>query len=245
MYSEAVAVSRELGDQGAEARALGNLASVRYEQGNVAEANRLDTQALTIKRAIGDQRSIAFSLINIAETAADLGRLDDAERMYTESRAINEKLNAKLALAYSLGGLSVVAMRRDQLPLAQQLIEQALALRRETRDASGVLDAEITLITVLLERAQIDVAVTTLDGLSDALKTAPPEQAARAAIVRARMLREQGRAADGRQLLKSVMERSAEGYSAATGVAGDGRRPGACRTGSAPIPSCIAGRSPR
>ncbi|HEV8410844.1 MAG TPA: protein kinase, partial [Gemmatimonadaceae bacterium] len=220
MYTEAVSVSRELGDQGVEARALGNLASVRYEQGNIAAANRLDEQALAIKRAIGDQRSVAFSLINIAETAADLGRLDDAERMYTESRAINEKLNAKTALAYSLSGLSLVALRRDQLPLAQQLIEQALALRREAHDSAGVLDAEISLANVLLERGQHDGAATAIEGLSDATNT-PPEQGARAAAVRARILREQGRAAEGRKILAAARQLSTEGFSAATAVALD------------------------
>jgi len=219
-YTEAIAVSRELGDQNAEARALGNLASVRYEQGDVAEANRLDEQALTIKRAIGDQRSIAFSLINIAETAADLGRLDDAEKMYTESRAINEKLNAKLALGYSLNGLSVVALRRDQLPLAQQLIEQTLTLRRQTGDAAAVLDAQISLANILLERGQVDAAASVIKGFSESSDTAP-EQGARAAVVRARMLREQGQAAEGRRVLFSAMKRSTEGFSAATALALD------------------------
>jgi tRNA A-37 threonylcarbamoyl transferase component Bud32/tetratricopeptide (TPR) repeat protein/TolB-like protein len=219
-YTDAIAASRELGDQNAEARALGNLASVRYEQGDVTEANRLDEQALAIKRAIGDQRSIAFSLINIAETAADLGRLDDAERMYTESRAITETLNVKLALAYSLNGLSVVALRRDQLPLAQQLIEQTLALRRQTRDTAGVLDAQISLANILLERGQIDAAAGVIKGFSES-PDAAPEQSARAAVVRARMLREQGQPAEGRKVLSSATKRSTEGFSAATAVALD------------------------
>jgi tRNA A-37 threonylcarbamoyl transferase component Bud32/tetratricopeptide (TPR) repeat protein/TolB-like protein len=219
-YTEAIAASRELGDQNAEARALGNLASVRYEQGDVAEANRLDGQALTIKRAIGDQRSVAFSLINIAETAADLGRLDDAEQMYAESRAINEKLNVRVALGYSLNGLSVVALRRDQLPLAQQLIEQTLALRRQTRDAAGALDAQISLANILLERGQVGAAADVIKGFSESADTAP-EQGARAAIVRARMLREQGNAAEGRKVLSSATKRSTEGFSAATAVALD------------------------
>ena len=219
-YTEAIAASRELGDQNAEARALGNLASVRYEQGNVAEANRLDEQALTIKRAIGDQRSIAFSLINIAETAADLGRLDDADKMYTESRVINEKLNVKVALGYSLNGLSVVALRRDQLPLAQQLIEQTVALRRQTRDTAGVLDAQISLANILLERGQVEAAADVIKGFAESADT-PPEQGARAAVVRARMLREQGHAAEGRTVLSAAMKRSTEGFSAATAVALD------------------------
>jgi len=146
--------------------------------------------------------------------------LDDAEKMYTESRAINEKLNAKLALGYSLNGLSVVALRRDQLPLAQQLIEQTLTLRRQTGDAAAVLDAQISLANILLERGQVDAAASVIKGFSESSDTAP-EQGARAAVVRARMLREQGQAAEGRRVLVSAMKRSTEGFSAATALALD------------------------
>jgi lipopolysaccharide biosynthesis regulator YciM len=129
-------------------------------------------------------------------------------------------LNVRVALAYSLNGLSVIAVRRDQLPLAQQLIEQTLALRRQTRDAAGVLDAQISLANILLERGQVDAAADVIKNFSESPDTAP-EQSARAAVVRARMLREQGRAAEGRKVLSSAMKQSTEGFSAATAVALD------------------------
>jgi serine/threonine protein kinase/tetratricopeptide (TPR) repeat protein len=219
MYDEAVTVSRELGDQGAEARALGNLASVHYEQGNVLQAQRFDEQALSIKRAIGDQRSIAFSLINIAETAADLGKLEEAQKMYEESRAINEKLDAKGPLSYSLSGLSTVALRRDQLPLAQEMIEKSLQLRTAINDIEGILDAEISLANVVFEREDITAASEVLRRISDRIEHGAPEQVARAAVVRATLLTRQGRAREGRSVLSPILQRSAEGYGAATGVA--------------------------
>jgi hypothetical protein len=113
-----------------------------------------------------------------------------------------------------------VALRRDQLPLAQQLIEQALALRREAHDSAGVLDAEISLANVLLERGP---ARRGSDGDRRAVRCDQPaaEQGARAAAVRARILREQGRAAEGRKILAAARQLSTEGFSAATAVALD------------------------
>jgi tetratricopeptide (TPR) repeat protein len=216
MYDEAIQVARELGDRNSEARALGNLASVRYEQGDIVEAQRFDQQALSIKRAIGDQRSIAFSLINIAETSADLGKLKAAEEMYRESAAIGEKLQDELVIAYADMGLSVVCVRRDRLADAETLIDKALALRRQARDAMGAVDAQISRASVLVERKESEEAASALAAVEPKVEANDFERLARIAVVRAEILLQKGLPEKSTELLSSLLGKPAGTYSLAT-----------------------------
>jgi tetratricopeptide (TPR) repeat protein len=196
MYQEAAKVSGQIGDQNAAARALGNLASVEYEQGHVVEALRLDEEALGIRRTLGDRRSIAFSLSNMGETAADLGRLDRAEKMYAEARDIAMQLGDKGELSYALSGLALVAGRRDDLESAHSLLEEAMRLRREIGESDGELEARVALAAVLVEEGDRQRAGQLANGLPS---STTPETLALGAVVRARLALEEKRIADARK----------------------------------------------
>ena len=139
--------------------------------------------------------------------------------MYGESIEIIEKLGSKSLLASALMGLATVSARRDQLPLAQSQVEKAVALRNELSDSEGLLDSEIRLAGILLERGNPAAAGQTIERLETPLTTAPPEVTANAAVLRATLSLRDGSFEVGRLAVEEAMRRSKEGYGAATAVA--------------------------
>jgi ATP/maltotriose-dependent transcriptional regulator MalT len=139
--------------------------------------------------------------------------------MYGESVAILEKLGAKNLLTTALMGLSTVAWRRDQLPLAQSQVERAAALSTEISDSEGLVDAEIQLAGILVERGNLAAASDTMARLETALQSASPESFARAAVLRATLSLSNGSLQAGRASIEEATRRSKEGYGAATSVA--------------------------
>ncbi|MDT9697312.1 BTAD domain-containing putative transcriptional regulator [Streptomyces sp. P17] len=89
----ALRVARRLGDEAAEAYALGDLAGVHFMSGRQNEALALNDEALAIWQRLGHLSWMRRSLNNRGLLLEGLGRYEDSERALRQSLAYSRRLN--------------------------------------------------------------------------------------------------------------------------------------------------------
>ena len=141
-YEESLSIFRELGDRGAVAATLHNLANTAQAEGNFAQAQLYGEEALEKFRQLGSARGIAISLSNVAGTLHQQGQNDRARPMLEESLAIFRELNLKDGIAHNLDILGLVASSYGDYASARSMHEESLAILRrlgDKRKIAGVL----------------------------------------------------------------------------------------------------------
>src|SRR6266576_5101503 len=79
---EAVAISRDTGDQSGLAGALSNFASVLSAEGNPTAAKDMLEECLRIWRQAGEKNGIASALVNLADVRFTLGDLERSQKLF-------------------------------------------------------------------------------------------------------------------------------------------------------------------
>ena len=115
-------------DEALTARALHQLGTIAYLQGDYAEARRLYRQSLETFERLGDQSSKATTLHQLGMIAQAQGDYAEARRLYQQSLEIDERLGDLLGKANSLGQLGIVAYQQDDLERALVLTIQTFLL---------------------------------------------------------------------------------------------------------------------
>ena len=149
---------REAGDRLGVATALNNLASVRFDQGDLAGAKALYDETLATYREIGDKGSIALALNNLAVILRSQGDLQAARGLYEEALAACQETGNRLGEASALNNIGGLLSTQGDLDGAKERLERALALRREMADQSGAAYALHNLASVFRKRGDLDQA---------------------------------------------------------------------------------------
>jgi predicted ATPase/DNA-binding SARP family transcriptional activator/DNA-binding CsgD family transcriptional regulator len=132
LHGQALALYRQLGDEGGVAFSLNCLGNHQDEQGNHGRAVPLLEEALAISRRIGDRRTTADALWNLAEVARHQGDYERAKTLGLESLALTREMADKLELARTTGWLGMVtAYNSDDHDAAEGFLKESLALNRE------------------------------------------------------------------------------------------------------------------
>jgi predicted ATPase len=191
-YEEALALSREAGDELGIAEALDNLGTIASVEGDLDRATSLREEALALRRSSGDRRGIAVSLINLGTVAYQEGDADRASALFTEARDLSRAAGDQWLLATALGNLGGALSLQarlasgEELPSLQDttevetqaamLLREALALWRDLGDREGILDCLLSLATIA---ARTDgVRAARLLGAAEALAAATGHQLA-------------------------------------------------------------------
>jgi tetratricopeptide (TPR) repeat protein len=195
-YEEAAELFRELGDQRRLAVTLGNLASIRFGDGDMSGARTLREEALALARKIGDDRTATYALQGLAsvlrvqgELAAGRARLE--EGVAAATRAGDAVLAARMRIE-----LASVLVDLDQHEAADAAISPAIEVLHAHKlgafEAAG-RNQQARALLVEDRRAEAQAAVEA--GVA-ALAGEDGETAWALALTAARVRGASGRAAD-------------------------------------------------
>lgn len=116
------------------ANAIGTLASVSKDQGDLVRARELYSQSLALRERIGDVGGRAADQNNLGLIAQSLGDIAEARRAFASSLAINRQYDRPANAATNLTNLANVATVTAEFENAAALYREALAIYRDRED---------------------------------------------------------------------------------------------------------------
>ena len=91
-HQQSLAITREIGDRGGEAKSYNNLGNVYYSLGEYQKAIEFYQQSLAITREIGDRGGEANAWFNLGLTYYKLDRISEAKEAFLQSRELFQAL---------------------------------------------------------------------------------------------------------------------------------------------------------
>jgi predicted ATPase len=169
-HGEALALYRELGDEGNAAFALLCLGVQDLDQGEHEGARPFFEDALAISRELGDKRNIVYALHNLAEVARHTGQYEQARTLGMEAVSVSLEMDDKWTVARNFVWLGIVtAYRGDDYEEAAGFLEEGFALIREVGDWEFVAYAMDCFAVIAGAKAQGERAAR-LWGAAEALR---------------------------------------------------------------------------
>lgn len=138
LLEQALAIRKELGDQGAVAASLLSLGRLACLRGDYERALSLLEESLALSRMLGNRRDIAVALNSLAVLADARGDPAAAESLFDETLEIARALEDRMLIAASLMSLGVVADLSGDYAAARRYYEESLALRTGLGDRIGI-----------------------------------------------------------------------------------------------------------
>ena len=137
LYTQSLAIARDIGDRRGESTALGGLGLCHLDLGAHRQAIDLHTQSLAIARDIGDRRGESTALGNLGLCHLDLGDYRQAIDLHTQSLAIARDTGYRDGEDATLGNLGLCHLDLGDYQQAIDLLTQALAIARDIGDRQG------------------------------------------------------------------------------------------------------------
>jgi len=128
---EALALYRELGEEGEAARMLANLGSVAVLEGDYERAMALLEETVPLFRAADDDRALAVTLSNLASIAKLRGELERSLTLGEEGLAVARAGGQREATSVSLHNLGRTALQLGRHEEARRRFAESLELGRE------------------------------------------------------------------------------------------------------------------
>jgi DNA-binding SARP family transcriptional activator len=147
-HEAAVAAARRRGDRAAEARALGDLGTIRRLTDDFPAAARDLEDALRICRELGDRPGEAVTLNGLGIVRQQTAEYPAAVRDFGQALAIYRDLGDRLGEAGALRGLGDLRQQTGDYPAAARDLGQALAIYRDLGSRLGEGNALCGLGTV-------------------------------------------------------------------------------------------------
>jgi tetratricopeptide (TPR) repeat protein len=141
-HEQALALYKELGDEGNAAFALLCVGVQHLEQSEHEHAKPFFEEALTISRELGDKRNIGYALHNLAEVARHTGYYEQARALGMEAVSVSREMDDKWSEARDFVWLGILtAYKGDDYEEAAGFLEEGFALIREVGDWEFVAHA--------------------------------------------------------------------------------------------------------
>jgi len=173
-FGEALALSRQLGDERGVGHALNCLGVIALHREDHESASVLFLDALARFRALGDGWSVAFTATNLGWIAETDDLLAEAGSWYGESRQIWESVGDEHGLARAKADLGRVARRRGDTVEAAALLEEALQVFQRLGDRRLAAACLLELAAVAARRKRRELAallVGAAEGVRDSLRS--------------------------------------------------------------------------
>jgi tetratricopeptide (TPR) repeat protein len=162
-FQEALAISRDYGDQSGVAWCLGHMAELALLRGSDREARALAEESLAIHRQCGGTTDLSFSLGVLCRVATHQSDYGMARALAEERLAIYREMGEKVPTARLLIDLGVVARMQGDYPGAQVHFEESLTIFRELGDQRGHASALTGLGYVTFLQGDLDTAQALLE----------------------------------------------------------------------------------
>jgi CHAT domain-containing protein len=140
------------------ARALGDLASVHAESGEIDLARKELDEAIAIKRSIGQDESTAQSLIQAADLAYQQADVEKARRFVEQSRQIFAAAHKLNSVANAINFLAVIARDEGKLDEAATRAEEGLGLARKNGNWAAVSGSARVFASIRVKQNKLEEA---------------------------------------------------------------------------------------
>ncbi len=157
MYLQALPMFRLIDDKRAQARAIGNIANDRLDQGDLPGAAQRYEETLQLAREAADTGIAALVLDNLSSVYRLLGELARAKQALEESLAIQQKNGNRNASAYVMYHFGYLLLDEADFSGARKMYEQALAIRNSAGDQLTIAETRLGLAELSLEEARSPV----------------------------------------------------------------------------------------
>ena len=147
-----------IGDVRVAANALGELAGVSEERGDLAQARDRYTQTIALRERIGDSRGLASAYNNLGLLALDAGDLEGARRQLEAALVLNRRDRREAEAATNLLNLAGVASTDGNFGRAEALYRDALATWRSQGRWADAADGYVGLGQLELRRGDYPAA---------------------------------------------------------------------------------------
>jgi ATP/maltotriose-dependent transcriptional regulator MalT len=169
-HGQALALYRQVGDEGAAAFALLCLGAQDFERGEYERARPFLEEALAISRELGDKRNIGYALHNLAEVARHTGHYEQARTLGMEALSVSQEMDDKWTVARNFVWLGMLsAYKGDDYEEAAGFLEEGFALIREVGDWAFVAYAVDSFAVIAGAKGQGERAAR-LWGAAEALR---------------------------------------------------------------------------
>jgi predicted ATPase len=158
MFTESVALTRELGDQRGLARALLHLGHVKANALEFEAAGALLDEAIQLSRANGDLIALGWALDAQGNFLAQQGRYEAASASVAESAEIARILGVPRRVAFNLTMLGQFARLAGHVERAGSLLEESLRVARRIGHTDYIHWALGELAMVAIELDDVDRA---------------------------------------------------------------------------------------
>ncbi|GIW37452.1 MAG: transcriptional activator [Meiothermus sp.] len=133
------------------AKALNALAERAKDQGDYAQALRVQQEALDLWQRLEDSGEVAGALHSLGTIVREQGNFDQALAYFEESLHLRREIGDRNGIATTLNDIGVVYGYRGQLEASRPYFEESLARKREIGDRRGIAYALGNLGQVLSE----------------------------------------------------------------------------------------------
>ncbi len=148
-FGEALALSREAGDDTSTAIVLNSLGVMTEQwERDQPKAQALYEEALDMFQRLGDQQRASYCLHNLGNIAHDAGQYDRAVALGRESLALADTLGDQWQRSYCLRSLGDALRGLGDLPGAAALLKEGLELSRRLGDRSTEAGTLLSLAVV-------------------------------------------------------------------------------------------------
>lgn len=140
-HARALDDAQAIGDRVGQGLALRGIAAIRWELGQMDEAQAAGERSLQVLRAAGDRRGEAIAMVTLANVVGDRGDLDGARALYERAVPLHREVGNTGSLSTTLSNLAEIHRLQDRLGDARALYEEALAIAQEAGDqvATGIV----------------------------------------------------------------------------------------------------------
>jgi hypothetical protein len=178
-FTEAIALTRELGDQRQTAFLLAYLGVAVAHQGDFERAEALVAESREFFRALGDTSSFEANLGLLGEGLIALmeGDLERADERLDAALSLGQTLDAKGLVAATLGGMGQIAVTRRQDTVAASHLREGLIQGWDGDYPLGIAWNSIGLMRLASRHGRLTAAarlVGGLDAFSALVQALPP-----------------------------------------------------------------------
>lgn len=178
-YDEALDLSRSLGDDALEARALTGLGALRHERGDLALAGASYQEALSHHRAANNRVQAGIVLSNLGLISQERGELEAAEERLSEALHVHRETGHERFVGIAEADLAGLCFERGASQLAREHAEVAVQVLAAAGDRAQLAVARALLAATLATLGEIQRAEATLADASQVSVDAPTKETVR------------------------------------------------------------------
>jgi adenylate cyclase len=153
-----LSLARKINSEEGIGEALGWLAYLHEQQGNIDKALDFYQQSLVIAKSTGSKKSEANIYSNIAAIYKDQGRIEEALKYNEQSMAIRRVIGDSAGISTSYNNMALIYQNQGRIPEALDYYSRALKIYERLNDKDGIATALQNLGFVYKEQKQYDEA---------------------------------------------------------------------------------------